>query len=316
MQLRNKTVSIIGGSGFIGRALVKKLALSGAKINVLTRNAVRSKNLKTAGDVGQVTVMSGDALVDEDIINSIRFADYVVNLIGIFHPSGKQNFLNSQAELPQRLGQIAKKLDVKKIVHVSAIGADLESKSQYQKTKAEGERNLLRIFPGCTILRPSIVFGPGDGFFDRFAKIAMISPALPLIGGGKTKFQPIFVGDVADSVLYCLGHSQTDGQIYELGGASMYSFKELLSYTLESIGKKRALIPISNFAMQIPATLFSILPNPPITLDQLRMLERDNVVSENMPNISSFGITPQPIEAHVPYYLSCYRQGGIFASNQ
>ena len=144
----------------------------------------------------------------------------------------------------------------------------------------------------------------------------MISPALPLIGGGKTKFQPIFVGDVADSVIFCLGHSQTDGQIYELGGPSMYSFKELLSYTLGSIGKKRALIPISNFAMQIPATLFSILPNPPITLDQLRMLERDNVVSENMLNISSFGITPQPIEAHVPYYLSCYRQGGIFASNQ
>ena len=147
MQLRNKTVSIIGGSGFIGRALVKKLALSGAKINVLTRNAVRSKNLKTAGDVGQVTVMSGDALVDEDIINSIRFADYVVNLIGIFHPSGKQNFLNSQAELPQRLGQIAKKFDVKKSCMFPQLELIWNPKANTKKLKR-------RVRETCFVFRP------------------------------------------------------------------------------------------------------------------------------------------------------------------
>ena len=204
--------------------------------------------------------------------------------------------------------------DIKKIIHLSAIGADLNSNSRYQKTKAEGERNLLRHSPNSTILRPSIVFGPGDGFFDRFAKMAMVAPALPLIGGGETKFQPVFVGDVADSILFCLNYSLTNGQIYELGGPSIYSFKELLAYMLRVIGKKRPLIPIPVFAMHIPAAIFSIFPNPPITVDQLRMLEKDNVVDEKINNITSLGITPQPIEAHVPNYLSCYRQGGIFTS--
>ena len=315
MQLRNKTVCIIGGSGFIGRALVEKLARAGARITVLTRNAVRSKNLKPVGDVGQITVMSGDALLDDDLARAIQSADYVVNLVGIFHPSGKQNFENAQAELPQRIAQIAEQAEVTKIVQISAIGADLNAASTYYRTKAEGERGLLRLAPNSTILRPSIVFGPGDGFFDRFARMAMIAPALPLLAGGNTKFQPVFVGDVAESIIYCLSNSQTDGQIYELGGPSIYSFKELLVYTLSAIGKKRALIPVPIFAMQVPAAMASILPNPPITRDQLRMLDTDNIANENMLDITSFGITPQPIEAHVPNYLSCYRKGGIFASS-
>jgi len=315
MQLRNKTVSVIGGSGFIGRALVEKLARAGARVTVLTRNTVRSKNLKPLGDVGQITVIGGDALVNDDLTLAIQSADYVVNLIGIFHPSGKQNFENAQAQLPQNIATVAQKTGIKKIIHLSAIGADLNSSSNYLRTKAEGERGLLSVAPSSTILRPSIVFGPGDGFFDRFAKMAMIAPALPLLGGGTTKFQPVFVGDVADSILYCLTHQQTDGQIYELGGPSIYSFKELLAYTLSSIGKKRGLIPMPIFAMQLPAALASILPNPPITRDQLRMLSSDNIVNEKMPDITSFGIIPQPIEAHVPNYLSCYRQGGIFASS-
>ena len=313
MKLQNKTVSVIGGSGFIGRALVEKLARAGARINVLARNAVRSKNLKPMGNVGQITVMSGDALIDEDLNRAMSSADYVVNLIGIFHPSGKQNFENTQSELPKRISQFAKTLGIKKIIHLSAIGADLKSNSCYQKTKAEGERNLLRHSSNSTILRPSIVFGPGDGFFDRFAKMAMIAPALPIIGGGKTRFQPVFVGDVADSILFCLNNSQTDGQIYELGGPSIYSFTELLAYMLKVIGKKRPLISIPVFAMQIPAAMFSMLPNPPITADQLRMLGKDNVVDDDVLDITSLGITPQPLEAHVPIYLSCYRQGGIFA---
>ena len=315
MQLRNKTVSVIGGSGFIGRALVEKLARAGARVTVLTRNTVRSKNLKPLGDVGQITVIGGDALVNDDLTLAIQSADYVVNLIGIFHPSGKQNFENAQAQLPQNIATVAQKTGIKKIIHLSAIGADLNSSSNYLRTKAEGERGLLSVAPSSTILRPSIVFGPGDGFFDRFAKMAMIAPALPLLGGGTTKFQPVFVGDVAGSILYCITHQQTDGQIYELGGPSIYSFKELLAYTLSSIGKKRGLIPVPIFAMQLPAALASILPNPPITRDQLRMLSSDNIVNEKMPDITSFGIIPQPIEAHVPNYLSCYRQGGIFASS-
>ena len=314
MQLRNKTVCIIGGSGFIGRALVEKLSRAGARITVLTRNVVRSKNLKPLGDVGQISVMAGDALLDHDLERAIQTADYIVNLVGIFHPSGKQNFDNIQAELPRRIAQLAQQAKVIKIVQLSAIGADLNAASTYFRTKAEGERSLLRLAPNSTILRPSIVFGPGDGFFDRFARMAMIAPALPLIAGGHTKFQPIFVGDVADSIMYCLSDSQTDGQIYELGGPSIYTFKELLVYILSVIGKKRALIPVPIFAMHVPAAIASILKDPPITRDQLRMLDTDNIVNKNMLDISSFGITPQPIEVHVPNYLACYRQGGIFAS--
>ena len=315
MQLRNKTVCIIGGSGFIGRALVEKLARVGARITVLTRNAGRTKILKPLGDVGQISVMAGDALLDNDLARAIQSADYIVNLVGIFHPSGKQNFENAQAELPRRIAQISEQAEVVKIVQLSAIGADINAASTYYRTKAEGERGLLRLAPNSTILRPSIVFGPGDGFFDRFARMAMIAPALPLLAGGDTKFQPVFVGDVAESIVYCLSNSQTDGEIYELGGPCIYSFKELLVYTLSVIGKKRALIRVPIFAMQVPAAMASILPNPPITRDQLRMLNTDNIVNENILDISSFGITPQPIEAHVPNYLSCYRKGGIFASS-
>lgn len=315
MQLKNKTVCLVGGSGFIGRALVEKLARAGTRVTVLTRNAVRAKNLKPMGDVGQITIMSGDALQDSDLERVMSSADYVVNLVGIFHPSGKQNFENTQAELPQRISNMAKSFNTKKIVHISSIGADLNSNSIYQKTKAEGERNLLRTSPNSTILRPSIVFGPGDGFFDRFAKLAMLAPALPLLGGGKTKFQPIFVGDVSDAILYCLANKQTDGQIYELGGPAIYTFEELLTYILNVIDKKRMLLPVPVVAMKFPAALMSILPNPPITLDQLRMLDTDNVVSKNMANITSLSITPQPIEAHVPVYLNCYRQGGKFAQS-
>ncbi len=315
MLLKNRTVCLIGGAGFIGRALVEKLARAGTRITVLTRNAVRAKNLKPMGDVGQITIMSGDALQDSDLERAMFSADYVVNLIGIFHPSGKQNFESAQAVLPQRISYIAKRLNTKKIVHISAIGADLNSNSIYQKTKAEGERNLLRSSPNSTILRPSIVFGPGDGFFDRFAKMAMVVPALPLLGGGKTQFQPVFVGDVADAILYCLANKQTDGQIYELGGPTIYTFEELLTYILNVIDKKRMLLPVPLVAMKIPAGLMSILPNPPITLDQLRMLNMNNVVSDNMANITSLSITPQPIEAHVPIYLNCYRKGGKFAQS-
>ena len=185
--MNQKTVTVIGGAGFLGRSVVEKLAKQGARVIILCRNADKAKMLKPLGNVGQITAVAGDALQDDVLEKVIAPADMVVNLIGILAPSGKQNFKATQAELPARIAKIASQHNVSKIVHISAIGADAKSKSQYAVTKAEGERALLLGFSPVTILRPSIIFGPGDGFFNRFGQMAMVAPALPLIGGGKNK---------------------------------------------------------------------------------------------------------------------------------
>ena len=314
--MKNKTVTVIGGAGFLGRAIVERLAKSGARIVILCRNADKAKMLKPLGNVGQITAISGDALDDDVLRSVIEPADYVINLIGILAPSGKQTFQATQAELPKRIADIASASSVEKIVHISAIGADLKSKSHYGVTKVEGERALLRGFSPVTILRPSIVFGPGDGFFNRFGRMAMIAPALPLIGGGKNKMQPVFVGDVADAVMVSLTNSQTDNQIYELGGPTAYSFRELMELTLKAVGRKRALISVPFGFMHLPASFAQLLPNPPLTRDQLYLLEQDNVVSKKAKGFADLGITPQPVEAHIFDYLAHLRPGGRFASSE
>ena len=310
--MQNKTVAIIGGAGFVGRAVVEKLARAGARILVLTRNAERAKILKPLGDVGQITIVAGNALNDSDLERVMAPADMVVNLVGILAPSGKLTFTSLHAELPARLAEVAARTNVEKIVHISALGADLDSASQSARSKAEGERGLLRVMPQASILRPSIIFGAGDGFFCRFGQMSMLAPALPLIGGGKNLMQPVFVGDVAAAVCVCLEDRKTDGQIYELGGPKTYSFKALMEMIRAAVGRRVGLLSIPFAAMQIPAAIFSLLPNPPITADQLRQLRIDNVVSGALPGLDALGIEPQPAEAHVPEILLQFRPGGRF----
>ena len=312
--MKNKTVTVIGGAGFIGRSVVEKLAKQGARVVILCRNADKAKMLKPLGDVGQITAVSGDVLRDEALEKVIAPADMVVNLIGILAASGKHNFEAMQAELPARIAKIAKAHDVKKIVHISAIGADAKSKSRYAVTKAEGERALLRGFSPVTILRPSIVFGPGDGFFNRFGQMAMIAPALPVIGGGQNLMQPVYVGDVADAVVAALINHNTDDQIYELGGPRTYSFKELMSLTCEAVGRKRALVSLPFALMHLPAAFLQYLPNPPLTRDQLYLLEQDNVVSKKAKTLADLGLSAQSVETHVFDYLAHLKAGGRFAA--
>ena len=312
--MNQKTMTVIGGAGFIGRSVVEKLARQGARVIILCRNADKAKSAKPLGDVGQITAVSGDALNDDVLRRVIEPADMVVNLVGILAPSGKQSFAATQAELPARIAAIAKDCDVKKIVHMSAIGADLKSKSRYGLTKAEGERAIMRGFSAVTILRPSIVFGPGDGFFNRFGQMAMIAPALPVIGGGKNLMQPVFVGDVADAVIEALQNPATDNQIYELGGPKTYSFKELMKMTCDAVGRKRALVSIPFGLMHVPASVMQLLPNPPVTRDQLYLLEKDNVVSKKAKGFADLGITPQAVEMHITSYLAHLRPGGRFAA--
>ena len=210
---------------------------------------------------------------------------------------------------PARLARFAREAGVERFVHISAVGADLRSSSAYARTKAAGEAAVRDAFPTVTILRPSIIFGPEDQFFNRFAAMAIIAPALPLIGGGETRFQPVYVGDVADAVIKCLGDPATAGRTYELGGPKIYTFRELLELLLREIRRKRWFIDLPFGIAQVQARLMSILPNPPLTPDQVELLRSDNIVSPGALNLASLGITPTPVEGILPTYLDRFRRG-------
>ena len=312
--LSGTTVSLIGGTGFVGRALAEKLLNAGARVIILARNAERAKRLKTGGAIGQLTAIAGNAQLDADLLSVMSPADIVINLVGVLAASGQQTFHSLQAELPMRIGRMAKEAGSQQIVHVSALGAKLKSKSIYARTKAEGERGLLRQFPNAVIMRPSIIFGPGDSFFNRFGQMAMFSPALPLIGGGTGLMQPVYVNDVADAILAALTMEEAKGKIYELGGPQIYSFADLMRFTLTCVGRRRLLVPVPFSIASLPAALFSLLPNPPLTLDQLKLLKVDNVCRKSAPGLTELGITPTAIEGVVPDYLMQFRPGGRFAS--
>ncbi len=314
VTLSDKTIAVIGGMGFVGRALCEKLASAGARLFILARNAERAKQLKLLGAVGQITAFSGNALDDEDLGAVISQADMVVNLVGILAPSGRQQFAPLQAELPQRIGRLASAHGCEAVVHLSALGAALDSPSIYARTKAEGERGLLRQYRAATILQPSVIFGPGDGFFNRFGQMAMLSPALPLIGGGQNKMQPVFVGDVADAIVAILQQPALRGKIYQLGGPKTYSFADLMAYTLAVTARRRWLVPVPFALIYLPAVLAGLLPQPPITTDQLKLLRTDNICAKSANGFARLGISPSALETIVPSYLSAFRPGGRFSS--
>jgi len=318
----DRTVAVIGGSGFVGRAIVEMLAREGARVIVLCRNAERAKFLKTMGVVGQVTPVSGNALSDEDLERVMASADSVVNLVGILAEGGSQRFATLQGELPGRVGALAAKLGMQHVVHVSAIGASAGSRSVYARSKAAGEAALHAAFPDAVILRPSIIFGPRDSFFNRFAGLAMLAPGLPLPGGGRMRMQPVYVGDVVDAVAVGLGFRKipksgkitpVKGGVFELGGPDVFTFRELMKITLQAIGRRRFLVPVPLGAMSLGAMITGLLPNPPLTMDQVRLLAVDNVVSDEARGLADLGIVPTPVNTIIPGYLSCFRPGGQFS---
>jgi NADH dehydrogenase len=314
------TVTVIGGSGFVGRATVERLARSGKQVIVLCRNSERAKFLKPMGNVGQITIVAGNVLDEAVLEKVIAPADAVVNLIGILAEGGGQRFDQLQGELPERIGALAAVHDVQSMVHVSAIGASDSSPSHYAKSKAAGEEGLLKAFASAVILRPSIVFGPRDDFFNRFASLAMTAPALPLPGGGKIRMQPVYIGDVADAIMTSLGLSDgklaksPKGKIYELGGPDIFTFRQLMEMTLMHIQRRRVLVPVPFFALSCGASVAGLLPNPPITLDQVRLLKRDNIVSKGARTLSDLDLTPTCADVVLPTYLDRYRPGGLFRS--
>lgn len=303
--MRDKVVTVFGGAGFIGRHLVRRLAARGAVIRVPTRLPEAAVHLLPMGDVGQI-VLARFADDEATIRRLLEGAWAVVNLVGILFERRAGDFMRVHAKLPETIAGAAAELGVARMVHVSAIGADPASPSLYAQSKAAGEAAVRANFPRAVILRPSIVFGPEDSFFNRFAAMARIAPALPLVGGGATRFQPVYVGDVADAAVAALERPELDGNIFELGGPKVYTFKELLAYTLKVTGRRRLLVPLPFAIARLLARVLELLPTPPLTRDQVSLLERDNVVTPGMPGLEALGIAPTPLEAVVPGYLRIY----------
>lgn len=310
--MRNRRTAVLGGSGFIGRYVVKRLAARGDVVPVGCRNAAEAGFLRPMGEVGQIQPLN--LAIDDEVLLPAFFAgnDGLVNCVGILRETRSQTFERLHHTGPALLARFAREAGVQRFVHLSAIGADSRSASAYARTKAAGEQAVRDAFPTVTILRSAVVFGPEDQFFNRFAAMAMLSPVLPLIGGGETRFQPVYVADVADAVVKCLDDQATAGRTYELGGPKIYTFRELMELLLHEIRRKRWFIDLPFGVAELQAKLMSILPSPPLTPDQVELLKRDNIVSPGALTLSSLGITPTPVEVILPTYLDRFRRGGWY----
>lgn len=324
MQLRDEMITVFGASGFIGRYVVRRLAKAGYRVRAATRRPHLAHELKPMGVVGQVQLVQANLRDAASVSRAIDGAHGVVNLVGILAEGGSQTFQSLQADGAGLIAETARRAGIERFVQVSAIGADAHSRSRYARTKAQGEAAVLASMPGAVVLRPSIVFGPEDGFFNRFADMARFAPALPLIGGGVTKFQPVYCDDVAECVVRALEMEAARGQVFELGGPSVYTFRELMAYILKTIDRKRLLIPVPfpiATLMGLGGEMAGALPfvEPFLTRDQVTLLKQDNVVGaggEGLGRIDALGVTPESIEAIVPSYLARYRKGGQFAAKR
>lgn len=313
-------VTVFGGSGFLGRYVVQALARSGCRIKAAVRRPELALHLQPLGTVGQIALLQANIRDEKSIADAVRGADWVINLVGILQPSGRQTFKAVHAEAPEKIAKAAKAAGARGLVQVSAIGADRLSNSVYARTKGEGEAKALAAFHDTVILRPSLVFGPEDNFFNRFAGLAAVSPVLPLIGG-KTRFQPVYVGDVARAVTAAVSGQASGGAIYELGGPTILSFREIMEKVCEWTQRRRLLLPIPFWAAKIPAFFLQVLPGAPLTVDQLRLLEKDNIVSEAAiregRTLQALGVTePRSADVIVPPYLQRYRPRGEFSPDR
>lgn len=311
-----RLVTIFGGSGFLGRHLTQALAKRGWRVRAAVRRPDLAGHLQPLGIVGQIHAVQANLRYPDSVARAVEGADAVVNLVGILHESGRQTFSAVQAQGPRIVAEAAARAGAGSLVQVSAIGADAQSTADYGRSKAAGEAAALAAFPTANIMRPSIVFGPEDQFFNRFAQMARFSPFLPLIGGGETRFQPVYVGDVAEAIARALDGAAKPGATYELGGPEVKSFKALMEYVLAVTGRSRSLVSLPFPIARLQASVLELLPAPLLTVDQVNMLETDNVVSAEAiaqkRTLAGLGVTPSSIEAVVPSYLYRFRKHGQF----
>lgn len=310
--MAQRLVTVFGGSGFIGRYIVERLAKEGARVRVAVRHPNEALFLKPLGDLGQIQLWAANLKNEQSVRRAIHGADAVINLVGILYNSGGQTFRALQAKGAACVARVAAEEGVQQLVHLSAIGAALDSASKYARTKAEGEQAVLEVFPKATILRPSVVVGAEDGFFNRFAKLIKLFPLLP-IPGAETKFQPVFVDDVAQAAVTAIhGGEPFEGNVFELGGPQVLSLRALLEELMDHIGTYRPIIGLPWWVAALQATFMQMLPNPPLTRDQVTLLKSDNVVSPGAMGFEAFGIKPTGIAAVLPRYSTQYKPKGQF----
>ncbi len=312
-------VTVFGGSGFVGRHTVRAMANAGWRVRAAVRRPDLAGHLQPMGVVGQIHAVQANLRFPDSVAAACAGSDVVINLVGVLVAGGNQSFDAVHAAGARAVAKAARDAGVKRVIHVSAIGADRKSASAYARSKAEGEAGVLEEFPDAIILRPSIVFGPEDEFFNRFAAMARISPFLPLIGGGRTKFQPVFVGDLANALAAASAGKGKPGHIYEIGGPEVLSFKQLLDQTQNWTGRKRWFLRLPFWAAKLQAIVMTPLPNAlrPITLDQVNSLQSDNVVSDTAKRegrtLEALGVTaPHAVGSIVPGYLERFRARGQY----
>ncbi len=313
-------VTIFGGSGFVGRHAVRELARSGYRVRAAVRRPDLAGHLQPMGAVGQIHPVQANIRYPESVQAALVGADIAINLVAVLASVGRQSFNALHVTGARAVAKAAREAGIKRFIHVSAIGADANSSSNYAKTKALGEQAVLEEFPEAIILRPSIVFGPEDEFFNRFAAMAQTSPFLPLISGGRTKFQPIYVGDLAEAINNTAGGAGQPGMTYELGGPEVFSFRQLLEMVKEWSGQKAGFLSLPAPLAKLMAILTKPLPNGlrPLTVDQVRMLGIDNVVSQSAieegRTLEALGVDrPQAAGVIVPSYLERFRPHGQFS---
>jgi uncharacterized protein YbjT (DUF2867 family) len=325
--MHRQVITIFGGSGFIGRHLVRRFAKQGAEVRIAVRDIERAQFLKPLGDIGQVVPWQTNVMEPSQVATALAGADVAINLVGILYERGRRTFQALHVDAAAGIARAAADAGVWRLLHMSALGADAQSHSAYGRSKAAGEAAVSAAYPGATIFRPSVVFGPEDNFFNMFAGMMRFLPMLPVMGApalptvtlsgsgkgidffgdGGCKFQPVYVGDVAEAMLQVLGKAETAGKIYELGGPKVYSFKQIMELLLRVTERKRLLFPMPLGLAEFEALFLQLLPKPLLTPDQVRMMETDNVVSGKLPGLADLGISANAAEAVLPTYLHRFR---------
>ncbi len=320
-------VTVFGGSGFIGRQIVQDLAARGVRVRVAGRDVTKAALLKPMGDLGQIAPLKVNVRDDAQVARAVEGADAVINLIGILYESGRRTFQAMHVDAPERIARLSHAAGVTRLVHMSALGADPDSTARYARTKAEGEAAVHRHFPEASILRPSVVFGAHDSFFNMFGAMTRLLPVLPfyvkdgfrssrdeqgrpaidLGGSGGPRFQPVYVGDVSAAALACLSDPAFQGRIFELGGPRAYNMREIMDLVVEQTERRTRVVPVPFWVARLQARALGWLPKPLITEDQVRLLETDNVVTGTRPGFEALGIEPAAAEAVLPTYMHRFR---------
>ncbi len=314
-----RLVTVFGGSGSIGRQVVQRLASQGLRVRVAVRDPLKAAFLKPLGDLGQIAPLKVNVADEAAVARAVENADGVVNLVGILAESGRRTFQAMHVEAPERIARLSASAGVSRLVHVSALGADENAAARYARTKAAGEDAVRRHFPNASILRPSVVFGPHDGFFNLFGGFTRLSPVLPYYvkdgvnprsgqaGADGPRFQPVYVGDVADAVMACLTTATHLGKTYELGGPRAYSMREVMELVAEQTERRVKPVPVPMWVARLQARVMGLLPKPMLTPDQVKLLEVDNVLTGALPGLEAMGIEPTAVKTILPQYMTRFR---------